>query len=182
MRHICQIWQKKLGFGWRLIDLRSIRGLYIYAKFVLLLRTLIWILGFLWWVWFGRVQVYGVDVGRIARFVKLECRFPIYLTDHMVTLSFKYERLGGRCSICGLVNYVGTPCPQDHIRTTPQQSKGSLAVVSFCGPPFPFTPPPMVFTANVPHALSTSLFSNALELFHFGEHHSVTIRYDALPI
>lgn len=52
----------------------------------------------------------------------------------------------------------------------------------FCGPPFPFTPPPMVFRANVPHALSTSLFSNALELFHFGEHHFVTTRYNALAI
>ncbi|KAK9950055.1 hypothetical protein M0R45_005561 [Rubus argutus] len=43
-----------------------------------------------------------------------------------------------------------------------------MVVVSFCGPPFPFTLPCMVFRANVLHALSTSLFSNVLELFTLG--------------
>lgn len=115
-------------------------------------------LGFLWWVWFRRVWVYGVHVGRIARLGKLECRFPIYLTNHMVTLGFKYEWLGGRCGICGWVNYVGAPCPQDHIRTTLKYSRGSLAVVSFCGPPFPFTPLPMVFRANACASCPLHLF------------------------
>lgn len=67
-------------------------------------------------------------------------------------LTFKYERLLGRCHQCARLDHVGVVCPEAASDTVPN----AVGLSMENGP----SAPPIVFQANLPQALSFSLLSN----------------------
>lgn len=69
-------------------------------------------------------------------------------------LTFKYERLLGCCSQCACIDHVGASYPEAASSTKSSATGPSSAVVN--GP----SVPPIVFSANIPQTLSSSLLAN----------------------
>jgi hypothetical protein len=69
-------------------------------------------------------------------------------------LTFKYDRLLGRCRVCARLDHVGAPCPEVASLNIPTATDSLISVGTGAAAPT------MVFRANIPPTISSPLFSN----------------------